>query len=118
MREGGGGGTGVVVSYCRTTASSARNFFANGALKSTINVAAFEQVRHPSEMDVGDMFVSLAYVDRQIARDREEALSERGKGDGDDDIGVDALPRERGVSGAMADVYDLQVRAFFKKIIY
>lgn len=57
------------------------------------------------------MFVSLAYVDRQIARDREEALAEREGGEGsNDDDGVDALPRERGVSGAMADVYDLQVR--------
>lgn len=62
-------------------------------------------------MDLGDMFVSLAYVDRQIARDREELesrdIEER---EGDDDGVLQALPTgERGVSGAMADAFDLQV---------
>lgn len=70
------------------------------------------QVRFPAEMDLGDMFISLAYVDRQIGRDKKEeeaaaaAASAEGDGDGEEQEWWDS---ERGVSGAMSRVFDVQV---------
>ncbi len=85
-------------------------------------------------MDLGDMYISLAYVDRQISRDREEgaaaaaaaaaaatAAAETGAEDARA-AGAQAKERggageedrewwdgERGVSGAMSTVFDVQV---------
>lgn len=70
------------------------------------------QVRFPAEMDLGDMFISLAYVDRQIARDREEEAEagKRGEGEGEGENGeTEWWDGERGVSGAMSRVFDVQV---------
>ncbi|CAN0556511.1 unnamed protein product, partial [Ectocarpus sp. 8 AP-2014] len=52
-------------------------------------------------MDLGDMFISLAYVDRQIERDREEQAAAE----------EEWWDSERGVSGAMSRVFDVQERA-------
>lgn len=68
------------------------------------------KVRHPAEMDLGDMYISLAYVDRQIALDREDAAAAEVASVGESAGEEWPLPKDRGVSGAMADVFDLQVR--------
>lgn len=74
------------------------------------------QVRFPVEMDLGDMFISLAYVDRQIKRDKEEeeaaaaAAATNGDGEGEEQEWWDS---ERGVSGAMSRVFDVQVGIWF-----
>lgn len=85
------------------------------------------QVRFAAEMDLGDMFISLAYVNRQIARDREEAeeaaasaaaSATKAGGAGAERGGIDVADspdhewwdEERGVSGAMSRVFDVQVR--------
>ncbi|CAM9904821.1 unnamed protein product [Ectocarpus sp. 4 AP-2014] len=67
------------------------------------------KVRFPAEMDLGDMFISLAYVDRQIERDREEqAAAVAAAAGGHEEEWWDS---ERGVSGAMSRVFDVQERA-------
>lgn len=58
------------------------------------------------------MFISLAYVDRQIARDREEEAEagKRGEGEGEgENEETEWWDGERGVSGAMSRVFDVQV---------
>lgn len=57
------------------------------------------------------MFVSLAYVDRQMARDREEMEAALGREDEIDfpEDGTEWWDRNRGVSGAMSRSFDLQV---------
>ncbi|CAM9723817.1 unnamed protein product [Ectocarpus sp. 12 AP-2014] len=68
------------------------------------------KVRFPAEMDLGDMYISLAYVDRQIKRDMEEqaaAVAAAAAG-GQEEEWWDS---ERGVSGAMSRVFDVQERA-------
>lgn len=75
------------------------------------------QARFPAEMDLGDMFISLAYVDRQIERDREEETdAARVTVDGgntaleeEEEEDEEWWDRERGVSGAMSRVFDVQV---------
>ncbi|CBJ32782.1 conserved unknown protein [Ectocarpus siliculosus] len=70
------------------------------------------KVRFPAEMDLGDMFISLAYVDRQIKRDREEqaaAVAAAAAGGGGQE--EEWWDSERGVSGAMSRVFDVQERA-------
>lgn len=59
-------------------------------------------------MDMGDMFISLAYVDRQIARDRDEE-QKGAEGEEGDDEEAEWWVRERGVSGAMSKVFNVQV---------
>lgn len=69
-------------------------------------------------MDLGDMYISLGYVDRQIRRDREEeaaaaaALDASAEGRGrseEDDEEQEWWDSDRGVSGAMSRVYNVQV---------
>lgn len=57
------------------------------------------------------MFVSLAYVDRQMARDREEMEAILGREDKIEfpEGGTEWWDRNRGVSGAMSKSFDLQV---------
>lgn len=86
-----------------------------------------QKVRFPAEMDLGDMFISLAYVERQIKRDEEEAEAFLGAGpkDGGDRRGRDGdvstaedqdwWDKERGVSGAMSSVFDVEVGNFVVK---
>ncbi|CAN0136395.1 unnamed protein product [Ascophyllum nodosum] len=70
------------------------------------------EVRIPAEMDLGDMFVSLAYVDRQMVRDRKEATgSEKGEEPHVEEDGAEWWDSRRGVSGAMSKNFDLQDRA-------
>eukprot|EP00953_Heterococcus_sp_UTEX-ZZ885_P009652 5670-Heterococcus_DN1.PRE.1 len=58
--------------------------------------------RHVAEMDLGEMMISLAYVERQIQRDKDEFEATAAKGQ--------PLEEERGVSGAMAKCFSLQDR--------
>lgn len=77
------------------------------------------KVHHPAEMDLGDMFISLAYVNRQMDRDRAQAAGsgavggEGGVSQGEDEDVDDDKEEEGGVSGAMAHVFCLQVRGTF-----
>eukprot|EP00904_Undaria_pinnatifida_P005487 jgi/Undpi1/2068/HiC_scaffold_12.g05454.m1 len=92
------------------------------------NPGVLPKVRFAAEMDLGDMFISLAYVNRQIARDREEAeeaaasaaaSATKAEGAGAERGGIDVADspdhewwdEERGVSGAMSRVFDVQERA-------
>ncbi|KAG5189021.1 hypothetical protein JKP88DRAFT_243282 [Tribonema minus] len=57
------------------------------------------KVRHPEEMDLGEMMVSLAYVDRVIQQDKAEQDGQSQEEEHD-----------RGVSGAMSRVFTVQER--------
>eukprot|EP00611_Tribonema_gayanum_P029639 TRINITY_DN7992_c0_g1_i1.p1 TRINITY_DN7992_c0_g1~~TRINITY_DN7992_c0_g1_i1.p1 ORF type:complete len:272 (-),score=59.52 TRINITY_DN7992_c0_g1_i1:489-1304(-) len=59
------------------------------------------KVRHPEEMDLGEMMVSLAYVDRVIQQDKAE---QEGQGQEEEE------EHDRGVSGAMSRVFTVQER--------
>ncbi|CAN0162510.1 unnamed protein product [Pylaiella littoralis] len=81
------------------------------------NPGVLPEVRFPAEMDLGDMFISLPYVDRQIKRDEEEtaAAVASARGAAEEEGGAEEEQEwwdsERGVSGAMSRVFDVQERA-------
>ena len=58
--------------------------------------------------------MSLAYVDRQMVRDRKEATgSEKGEEPHVEEDGAEWWDSRRGVSGAMSKNFDLQVNRYF-----
>eukprot|EP00612_Vaucheria_litorea_P006847 CAMPEP_0171472556 /NCGR_PEP_ID=MMETSP0946-20130122/1344_1 /TAXON_ID=109269 /ORGANISM="Vaucheria litorea, Strain CCMP2940" /LENGTH=232 /DNA_ID=CAMNT_0012002207 /DNA_START=53 /DNA_END=748 /DNA_ORIENTATION=+ len=61
-----------------------------------------KEVYHPEEMVLGEMIISLQYVDRVAVEDKHEFEKEKAEG-------IQA-EYERGVSGAMARVYSVEER--------
>ncbi|CAM9779372.1 unnamed protein product, partial [Phaeothamnion confervicola] len=69
------------------------------------------QTTDPEQMYLGDMVVSVAYVARQLERDRQQAANDISRGaSGSGGNGIGEEEEDRGVSGAMAGEFDLQRR--------